>query len=346
MTIRVGFWSLLSGPVLALAPLAVTGQAQSTPSYRLTRTVPLGTPDRWDYVVADAETARVYVAHGDRVTVLDAGTGAVVGQVEGMPGGTHGTAISTATGQGFTDDGGKAEAVAFDLRTLKVTRRIPAAADADGMARDPATGRVFVVEGDPGTMTVIDPRTDKVVATINAGEKMEYLAADKAGHVYVAGEANSDLIKIDARTATIVARWPTPDCKSPHGLAFDEAGQRVFIGCANAKLMVVDARGGKVVAELPIGLGNDAVAFDPVRRRVFSSNGRDGTVSVYRQVSPDRYEAMPAIATAVSARTMAVDARSGRLFVVAADTDPNPTPGGRPRIRPGTVRMMIYDPVG
>ena len=330
----------------ALLPLAGNGQAQSAPGYRLTKTVPLGAPDRWDYVVADPETARVYVAHGDRLTVLDAGTGAIVGRVEGMPGGTHGTAISTATGQGFTDEGERAEAVAFDLKTLKVLRRIPAADDADGMARDPATGRVFVVEGDPGTMTVIDPRTDKVVATINAGEKMEYLAADKAGHVYVAGEANSDLLKIDARTATVVARWPTPDCKSPHGLAFDQAGERVFIGCVNAELMVVDARGGKVVAELPIGLGNDAVAFDPVRRRVFSSNGRDGTVSVYRQVSPDKYEALPSITTAVSARTMAVDARSGRLFVVGADTDPNPMPGGRPKIRPGTVRMMIYDPVG
>ena len=109
---------------------------------------------------------------------------------------------------------------------------------------------------------------------------------------------------------------------------------------------MVDARSGRVVADLPIGLGNDAVAFDPVRKRVFSSNGRDGTIRVYRQVSPDRYAAMTPIATAVSARTMAVDAKSGRLFVVAADTDPNPTPGGRPKIRPGTVRMMIFDPVG
>lgn len=330
--------------------LATAAHAQTAPAYSLTKTVALGAPDRWDYVVADPATARVYVAHGDRVTVLDAGTGEIVGQIAGMPGGTHGVAISTATGQGFTDDGEKAEAVAFDLKTLKVLRRIPAADDADGMVQDPATGRVFVVEGDPGTMTVIDPRTDKVVATIKAGEKMEYLAADQSGHVYVAGEANSDLLKIDARTAKIVARWPTPGCKSPHGLALDQAGGRVFIGCVNAKLMVVDTRQGRgqgrIVAELQIGLGNDAVAWDPVRRRVFSSNGRDGTVSVYRQVSPDRYEAMVPITTAISARTMAVDARSGRLFVVAADTDPSATPGGRPRIRPGTVRMMIYDPTG
>lgn len=345
MTMKTRVRCVLLGGMTAVLAVAIHARPQPAPSYRLTNTVPLGAPDRWDYVVADAATARVYVAHGDRLTVLSVKSGAVVGQVEGMPGGTHGTAISTATGEGFTDDGEKAEAVAFDLKTLKVLRRIPAGDDADGIVRDPATGRVFLVEGDSGTMTVIDPKTDKVVATIKAGEKMEYLAADNAGHVYVAGEAKSDLLKIDARTATVVARWPTPDCKSPHGLAFDQAGQRVFVGCINAKMMVVDAQSGWVAAELPIGLGNDAVAFDPVRRRVFSSNGRDGTVSVFRQASPDKYEAMPTINTAVSGRTMAVDARSGRLFVVAADTDPSATPGGRPRIRPGTVRMMIYDPV-
>jgi YVTN family beta-propeller protein len=315
------------------------------PDYVLAKTVRLGAPDRWDYVVADSATSRVYVAHGDRVTVLDSRTGTIIGQVEGLPGGTHGIAVSHGTGQGFTDDGDKGEAAAFDLKTLKVLRRIPAAADADGMVEDPATGRIFVVEGDPGTITVIDPKTDTVVSTIQAGEKMEYLAADHAGRVYIAGEARGDMLKVDARTATIVARWPTPNCASPHGLAIDEVGMRAFMGCANQTMMVVDLRSGRVVAQLPTGRGSDAIAFDPNRKRVFSSNGRDGTVSVYRQVSPDRYEPMAAIATMVSARNMAVEPRSGRLFVVGAETDASPTPGGRPRVRPETARVMIYDPV-
>jgi YVTN family beta-propeller protein len=344
MMVRTKWKMLLCSSGAAL--LATSGQAQTSPSYSLTKTVALSAPDRWDYVVADPATARVYVAHGDRVTVLDIKTGAIVGQVEGMPGGTHGIAISVRDGLGFTDDGEKGEAVAFDLKTLKVVGRIPAGDDADGMVRDPATGHVFVIEGDPGTVTVIDPTTRKAVATIKAGEKMEYAAADAHGHVFVAGEANSDLLKIDARTNTVTARWPTPNCKSPHGLALDEAGQRVFMGCANAQMTVVDTHSGHVVAELPIGAGNDAVAFDPVRKRVFSSNGRDGTVSIYRQLSPDKYEALASIKTAISARTMAVDARTGRLFVVAADGALSVTPGGRPSIRPGTARMMIYDPIG
>jgi len=329
--------------ILALIAAAAVQVAQ--PAYVLAASTPLGPPDRWDYVVFDAAAGRTYVAHGDRLAVVDGRSGALLGQVEGIPGGTHGVAIAAPAGQGFTDDGRAGVAVAFDLKTLKVLRTIPADKDADAMVSDRASGHVFVIEGDPGAVSVIDARTDAPVATIKAGEKMEYAVGDDRGAVYVAGEAKGDLLKIDARSNTVVARWPTPDCASPHGLAYDDAGHRLFMGCLNARLMVVDARSGKVVSELPIGRGSDAVAFDPHRRRVFSANGLDGTISVYQQLSADRYQALATIPSAVSGRTMAVDPKSGRLFVAAAETDPPATPGARPRVRPGTLRLMMFDPV-
>ena len=327
------------------AALLCAGAAFGAPAYKLTKVVPLGAPDPWDYVVFSAETGRVYVAHGDRVTVVDAGSAEIVGQVEGIPGGTHGTAISAETGQGFTDDGRNGQAVAFDLKTLKVTRRIAADLDADAITVDQATGDIFVFEGDPGAITVIDPATDTVTATIKVGEKLEYGATDDKGMIYVAGEQKNDLLKIDAHTNKVIARWPAKGCTSPRGLAIDQAGRRLFMACGNRVMMVMDADAGRVVARLAIGKGNDAVAFDLNRKRVFSANGIDGTVTVYQQVSPDSYEALEPITTAASGRTMAVDPASGRLFVPAADTDPSPTPGGWPRPRPGTLKLLVLDPI-
>ena len=328
----------------ALAALVAAIPAMAAPAYRLARSVPLGAPDRWDYTVFDADGGRLYVAHGDRIAVLDGRTGALIGEVPGIAGGTHGTAISTATGQGFTDDGAGGLAIAFDLKTLQITHRIAAGDDADAIVLDKASGHVFVVDGDPGTLTVIDPVTNTVVATIPAGEKMEYATSDDMGTVYVAGEDRSDLLKIDSASNKVVARWPAPDCAKPHGLAFDKAGRRLFMGCVNKVMMVIDADTGRIVAKLPIGRGSDAIAYDARRHRVFSSNGADGTVSVYQQGSPDSYRPLDTIPTAVSGRTMAVDPASGRLFVTAADTDPSPAPGGRPRPRPGTLRVMFLDP--
>jgi DNA-binding beta-propeller fold protein YncE len=333
----------LLAALIVLAGAGVT-VAEQQPAYVLVKSVPLGAPDRWDYLVFDGASGRVYIAHGDRVAVIDGKAGKLIGEVQGIAGVTHGTGISTATGQGFTDDGRNGIAVAFDLETLKITKQIAADKDADAIVADKATGHVFIIEGDPGAITVIDPKTDTAVATIKVGEGMEYGASDDRGTIYVAGNANRDLLRIDARTNTVTAHWPTPDCASPHGLAYDAAGRRLFMGCLNSKLMVVNATSGAVVAELAIGRGNDAVAFDSRRKRVFSSNGLDGTISVYQQTTPDSYKALAPVITAVSGRTMAVDPVSGSLFVAAADTDPPATPGGRPRPRPGTLRLMILRP--
>lgn len=330
---------------LVAGALLCTSAAWAAPAYRLAKSVPLGGPDRWDYVVSDDAGRRVYVAHGDRLTVVNEASGAIIGNVAGIPGGTHGIAVSHATGQGFTDDGQGGVAVVFDLKTLAVTKRIPAAPDADAIASDAATGRIFVIEGDPASITVIDPKTGAAIATIPAGEKLEYGAGDDAGHIYVAGMEKGDLVKVDARANRVMAHWPAPGCTRPHGLAVDKAGHRVFLGCANAVMVVMDADNGRVVATLPIGRGNDAVAFDAKRRRVFSSNGMDGTISVFHEVTPDKYAPLEPVTTQVSGRTMAVDSVSGRLFVAAAETDPSPTPGGRRHARPGTLKLMIFDPV-
>jgi DNA-binding beta-propeller fold protein YncE len=112
--------------LIAGAVAARPASAQTAPDYKLAGSVSLGAPDRWDYVFFDPGSHRVFVAHGDRVSVVDGRDGTVLGQVAGIPGGTHGIAISSATGTGYTDDGKAGVAVAFDLETLKVKASAPA----------------------------------------------------------------------------------------------------------------------------------------------------------------------------------------------------------------------------
>ncbi len=82
-------------------------------------TIPIGAPDRWDYVVFDEGQDRVYVSHGPNVTVVDGQAGAPIGTIE-VGGVTHGIATVHALNKGYTDDGKAGEAVIFDLRSLKV----------------------------------------------------------------------------------------------------------------------------------------------------------------------------------------------------------------------------------
>jgi len=153
-------------------------------------------------------------------------------------------------------------------------------------------------------------------------------------------------VRVDARTRRIDARWPMPGCTSPHGLAIDPANHRLFSSCANALLVVLDSTSGRVVATLPIGQGTDAAVFDARRQYIYSSNGRDGTITVVAQEDPQTYAVVATIKTAVTGRTMAIDPASGRLYVAAADVDPHAAPAQRRKpIVPGSLKLLFIDPV-
>jgi YVTN family beta-propeller protein len=338
------------GIALLIGFAGTAASAQTPPSYHVTKTVTLGAPDRWDYLVYDAPSHRLYVSQGDRVTVLDGKDGKVIGNIEGMPGGTHGIGIVSAMGKGYTDDGKAGEAVAFDLKTLKTGKHIKAEDDADGIAFDPASGHIFVVDGDSKVLTVIDPKTDTAIATINAGGGLEYAVSGNNGKLYVDGAENKEIVRIDTATNKVDAHWPIPGCTNPHGLAIDTKAQRLFASCVNSVLTVVNAQSGAVVTTLPIGTGTDGAAFDPVRKLIFSSNF-DGTVSVIREVNPEKYQALDSIKTQVTGKNMTIDPTSGRLYVAVADIDPNAPVAlgpngrpGRPKPLPGSLKVLFLDP--
>ena len=203
--------------------------------------------------------------------------------------------------------------------------------------------------------TVIDPHSDKVVATVSAGSKLEYAVAGNDGKVYVNGVAKQQIFRVDTKTNLVDASWPIPECAAPHGLAMDTSSHRLFSSCQNSRLVVVNTDTGAIVAVLPIGRGTDAAAFDPTRKLIFSSNGIDGNITVIREVNADTFVPAGTITTQVSARTMSVDPRSGRLYVAAADVDAKALAalqaaagsGAQPRRPPliaGSLKLLFFDP--
>jgi YVTN family beta-propeller protein len=333
--------------LLASNDLVATASQAVPPNYHISMVVPLGPPDRWDYVVFDPDSRRVYVAHGDRVTVVDGTNGTVVGTVEGMPGGTHGIAVSHDTGNGYTDDGKAGVVIEFDLATFKVTKRIKAEADADGIVFDPASGHIFVIDGDSGKLTVIDPKTDTVVATVDGGGGLEFGDTGNNGKFYVDGTEKNEIVRVDTATNMADAHWPMPTCVKPHGLAIDREHHRLFASCSNKVMVVMNADNGVVVATLPIGEGTDFASFDPQSDLAYSSN-RDGTISVIAEMSPDKFVSLPSIPTQIGARTMAIDPNTGRIYLVAADMLVNESAAPtdfrrRYSVKSGSVKLLFLD---
>jgi YVTN family beta-propeller protein len=334
---------------LLAASFGDSALAQSPPSYRITKTVPLGAPDHWDYAVFDPVLGRVYVSHGEKVTVVDGTSGAIIGRIDGITGATHGIASVHALGKGYTDDGKAGVAVSFDLKTLKVIKQIKTEPDADGIVYDPPSDHILVIDGDSGKVTVIDPKTDTAVATIDGGGRLEFGVSGENGKFYVDGVEKNEIVRMDTTTNKADAHWPMPGCVKPHGLAIDRAHARLFASCANKVMTVVDADTGAVIANLPIGDGTDFAEFDPTRGLAFSSN-RDGTLSVIAEKSPTSFVVLATATTEIGARTMAIDTKTGRIYLVAAEMIPNETAAPadsrhRYTVKPGSVKLLFLDPM-
>lgn len=346
----VRFVSVAAGALLALGGPALAqthaNKERAAPSYKMAKEVPLSGPERWDFVKYSQVDQRVYVAHGDRVTVVDEPTGKVIGQIDQLPGGTHGIAISPQNNQGFTDEGRPGLAVVFDLKTLRKKGTIATAPGADGILYEPTTKNIYVINGDSGSISVISPTDDRKIATIDVGSKLEPAVADGTGHVYINGEQKNEIIAIDARTNKILAHWPMPTCRTPHGIAIDRSARRLFSTCANKVLVVMNIDTGTVIATLPVGAHSDGAAFDPLRKLVFSSNG-DGTLSVIKELSPDHFVSAETVQTKPGARTMSINPKTGRIYLVAADiiSDPaKPAKGHHVVYAPGSVKLLYFDP--
>lgn len=355
---RAAFWLivfLLAGslpfPQLALAHSA------SAVRYRIERSVRLGEPNAWDYVVYDAKARRAFVAHGNELTVVDGRSGRIVGNVGPIPGGPHGIAFDTPAGIGITDDGRKGEAVLFSLETLRVTGRLAIQPGADAVIFDPVSKHAFIVDGDTGDVAVVDPIHARVVTLIHLGGDLEYAVAGGNGKVYVNGVTDNEIFRINTETNRVDAVWPMVGCHDPHGLAMDRRTHRLFSGCENRRLMILNSKSGAVVGSVPIGGGSDAVAFDSRRQRILVPGGTRGTVSVISEVNPRTFIPAEVVATAPSGRTMAVDPESGRLFVAAGGVKSRAAweafsaaylsgkkPGRSPLI-PDSLHLLLLDPV-
>ncbi len=153
------------------------------------------------------------------------------------------------------------------------------------------------------------------------------------------------MVEIDAQNNTVLAHWPLTGCDGPTGLAIDRIHNRLFSVCSNQIMTVLDTVSGKLVATVPIGKRPDAAAFDAALGLAFSSNG-DGTLTVVRQDSADKYSVTQTVPTAVGARTLALDPKSHKLYLVTAKFGPTPAPTAerprpRPAMIPGTFEVLV-----
>jgi YVTN family beta-propeller protein len=340
-SITIGLMLLSLGHAAAGGPAS---GAYGSP-YVLQRQFALGGPGGWDYLTVDSEAGRLFISRADRVLAMNLKDGslATIADTQGV----HGIALAPDLGKGFTSNGRADTVTVFDLASLAPVSTIAVTGhNPDAILYDQKSRHVYTFNGRSHDISVIDPLESRVIATLAAGGKPEFAASDHAGRIFFNIEDISQMGVIDSAATKRTDTWPLPGCEEPTGLALDIAHQRLFSVCGNGVLVVTDASSGRHVATLPIGKGPDAAAFDAGRNLVFSSNGQDGTLTLIHEDDPDHYSVISTVTTQKSARTMALDAKTHKVYLVAADLGPAPQPTAdqphpRPAILDGSFKVLV-----
>lgn len=332
---------------VAGAALQLTSLAAEAP-YELAKEIPIGGEGGWDILTVDSAAHRLYLSHATKVVVVDLEKNEVAGEITDMPG-VHELIPVPEMQVGFTSNGKENKSSVVDLKTLTTTAKVDTGENPDAMVYDSARGEVYVFNHTGNSATVIDAKRGKVVSTIPLGGSPEFGAFDRAaGRVYCNVEDKSEVVGIDTAKHEVVEHWSTAPGTEPSGIALDATHHRLFATCHNNMMVMLDTESGKVVTNVPIGSGVDGCAFDDATQLAFASCG-DGTTTIAKEESPAKLSVVQTLKTERSARTMALDPATHRIYLPSAQFQPapSPSPGAsptRPTMVPNSMKLLVYAP--
>lgn len=318
----------------AVAALLAIGAAPA-PRYAVVDRI-AGPDGRYDYATVDSAARRLFVGRGGGVMAIDLDTrnvtpvltpGEGVAAVLMLPG----TLMLSTNGDANT-------AMILDRRTGRHTATIPTGKDPDGAAYDARSGLAFVMNGDSEDVTVIDPSRARAVATVPVGGRPEGAVADGSGSLFVNVEDTAEIARIDIARRNVVARYRLAGCEEPTGIAHDPVTGLLIAACHNGVAKLIDARTGADRGGFGIGKMADGAIFDPARRLV-SIPCNDGTLTIAALDRRGMARRIATVRTQVGARTAALDAATGRLYLPA--TDYRPDAQGEPQRVAGTFKVLV-----
>lgn len=304
--------------LLTAASLFAAAAAQAgTPEYAVLDRTP-GPEGSYDYVSVDADRDMLFIGREYGVMTVDLTTGKQ-GRLIGRD---HVAAVLPIpnTDLMLTTNGGSNTATLLNRVTGAVLADIATGSDPDGAAYDKKSGLAFVMNGESKDVTVIDIAGRAAVATIPVDGVPEAAIADGRGQLFVNIEDRNEIAVIDISGRKVSRRIPISGCEEPTGLALDPVSGVLISACRNGVARFIDAKTGANRGTITIGLGADGSIFDTTRRLGYVSS-IDGTLTIYRLGKDGKVEEVSTVKTAEGARTAALHAKNGQLYLPAATVE-------------------------
>ncbi|HEX6999486.1 MAG TPA: quinoprotein dehydrogenase-associated putative ABC transporter substrate-binding protein [Gammaproteobacteria bacterium] len=246
----------------------------------------------------------VYVSNEDAgtISILSAGTHAVVGEIEvgtrprGIEVSGDGNFVYVALSgspkcpptmpdeecERLAADKSKDGIGVVDARARRLVRVLESGSDPEEFDVDAAGERLFVSNEDADRLSIVDLATGRVVQSVAVGKEPEgvRLSPDER-LVYVTSESDHAVTVVDSQSGE--TRGSIPVGWRPRDSIFSADGSRAYVSAEHGgSVAVVDVAASEVLdtIELPAGSLPMGLALSPDERRLYVANGRAQTVSV------------------------------------------------------------------
>jgi DNA-binding beta-propeller fold protein YncE len=234
---------------------------------------------------------------------------------------------------------------------MKVMKTIDIDSRPDGIMFDPFNERVWVLSHTPPYAVVIDAKDGAVVGTVDLVGTAEQAISDGRGKVYINVSDKGGVAVVDAKTLKVTANYDM-SAKGVHGsgMAVDAKNHILFAYYRDPKpvVTILNADTGNLLATFPTGEGVDTVAFNPATMEAISA-ANDGAMTIIKENSPTSFAVEQTLQLMPGTKTMALDAKTGHIFTMAAEYGPAPAnaqpgPAGRPPrgpMVPGSFTVLM-----
>lgn len=300
-----------------------------------------------DNLVYVAATGKRGETGGAKIYKLDPNTLEVKGEIDVNEAPAFGLGLNTKTQTLYTTNTRNNSVSAIDLKTGKIVATINHGQDKSHtreVVADESTNKVYV--SNMTDVWVIDGATNKFSHLIEGlGEGVTGLAIDSAKQIlYVTNMGSQAEGKIvpakvtayDLKAKKVALSFET-GVKGSINLVHDAKGKRLFVANQGDGVVTVYNESGKLLETIKTGAGALGINYNPVKELIYVANRGAGTTSV---IDAKTYKVVAELKTGSFPQTIAIDKKSGKVFVTNKAK-------GAPRAQPGQpAPAPVDDPEG
>ena len=279
----------------------------------------------FDHAAIHRASHQLYVAHtsNDSIDVIDCQSHRYLRSISNLTG-VAGALVSDERNLNFTSNRGEDTVGIFSVDDEKNILKIKVGIRPNGLSFDEKRGLLMAANvGNPDvansfTLSIVDVVQRKMSASISVAGRTRWTVFDSQADVFYVNIANPpQIVVVNAKNPTVIAKSFEIPVEGPHGLDLDLQGRRLFCACDGEKLITLETDSGIITSQLPLSGVPDVIFYNESLSHLYVAIGNPGVIDVFDTSAMRLLETVP---TEKGAHTIAFDSEHNKIYAFMPET--------------------------